>query len=73
MQSNEPLYSPSQSPIHIANEQAIAEKLLQLGSLGEIAYTYDEIEDGMPQEPEDAEMKITNNEFKGHELDPAIK
>lgn len=43
VQTNEPLYSPSQSPIHIGDEHAVAEQFLQLGSLGEIACTYGEL------------------------------
>lgn len=73
VQTNEPMYSPCQFPIHIGDEQVAAEQLLQLGSLGEITYTYDEVEDGMPEEPKDAEMDITTNEFKGQELDLSIK
>lgn len=34
VETDEPQYSPSQSPIHIGDEQAVAEQLLQLGSLG---------------------------------------
>lgn len=73
IQLEEPVYSPSQSPIHIGDEQAAAEKLLQLGNLGEITYTYDEVEEGMLEEPLAAKMNITTSEFKGQEWDPEIK
>lgn len=65
IETDEPQYSPSQSPIHIGDEQAVAEQLLQLGSLGEIAYTYEETQEGMPEEPPNAEMDLTDGELKG--------
>lgn len=43
----------------------MAEQLLQLGSLGEIAYTYNETQEGMPEEPPSAEMDITDGELQG--------
>lgn len=51
----------------------VAEQLLQLGSLGEIAYTYEETQEGMPEEPPSPEMNLTDGELKGKELDLTLK
>lgn len=51
----------------------MAKQLLQLRSLGEIACTYEEIQEGMPEEPPSVEMDLIAEEFKGKELDPIIK
>lgn len=66
-------YSLSQSPIHIGDEQAVAEQLLQLGSLREIAYTYEETQGGIPKEPSSVEMNLTEDEFKGKQLNLVVK
>lgn len=73
IEPDEPQYSPSQFPIHIGDEQVVVEQLLQLGSLGEIAYTYEETQEGMPEEPPNAEMDLTNGELKGQEMDLIVK
>lgn len=73
VQASKPLYSPSQSPIHVGDEHAMGEQLLQLGSLGEIACTYEEMQEGMSEEPASPKMDLTMEEFVGKELDPIIK
>lgn len=73
VQTDEPLYSPSQSLIHIGDDQVVAKQLLQLGSIRESAYTYEETREGMPEEPPSAEMNLIEGELKGKELDATIK
>lgn len=51
----------------------MAEQLLQLGSLSEISYTYEETQEEMPEEPPNAKMDLTDGELKGQEMDLTIK
>lgn len=67
------IYTPSQSPLRLGNEQLIVEKMEQLGIQGNVFVTSLELEEGKLKEPPIPSMELIVANFKGKELDPMIE
>ena len=68
--SQEKYYTPSQSPLHIWEEQPNRDKI---GSQGGVFITTIELEEGNPQEPPIPSLEIPVAYFKGKELDLMVQ
>lgn len=66
-------YMPSQSPLHVGQEQLTREKIEQLGSQGGVFITAIELEEGNPQEPPIPSLELTISDYRGKELDLVVE
>ena len=66
------MYSPSQSPLRLNDEQIVRTELRQGGIQGNIIITLAELEENAPQEPPELVLDLTVADYRGKEVDPII-
>ena len=66
------IYSPSQSPLRLDDEQNVRRELRHEGIQGNIFITPDELEENVPQEALEPILDLTIVDYRGKEIDPII-
>ena len=66
------VYSPSQFPLRLDDEQKIRRELTHEGEQGNIIITPTELEENVPQEPLEPVLDLTVANYNGKEIDPII-
>ena len=66
------MYSPSQSPLRLDDEQVVRREIKQEGVQGNIIITHVELEENAPQEPPKLILDLIVANYRGEEIDPII-
>ena len=70
--SKDKIFSPSQSPLRLDDEQNVRRELRQEAIQGNIFITPDELEENVPQEAPKPILDLTIMDYRGNEIDPII-